>query len=100
MPTIDEIQTQVRDLEGKALDYVQSVQAPVTEYVGKATAALADRLPADRPELLVQVIDLVVRQAEFAKKAVDAQGDFTKAVIDAAVKPFAPAKKKAAVKAA
>jgi hypothetical protein len=100
MPTIDDIQTQVHELEGKALDYVQSVQAPVTEYVGKATAALAERLPADRPELLTQVIDLVVRQAEFAKQAVDAQGTFTKAVIDAAVKPFAPAKKKAAVKAA
>ena len=100
MPTIDEFQTQVHELEGKALDYVKSVQAPVTEYVGKATAALAERLPADRPELLTQVIDLVVRQAEFAKQFIDARAGLTKGVIDAAVKPFVPAKKKAAVKAA
>jgi hypothetical protein len=100
MQTISDLQTQVHELEGKALDYVKTVQAPVVEYVGKATDALAERLPADRPELLVQVLDVVVRQADFAKQAIDAQAAFTKAVIAAAVKPFVPVKKKAAVKAA
>jgi hypothetical protein len=100
MPTIDEIQTQVHDLEAKVIDYVRSAQAPVTEYVGKATGAVAERIPADRPELVTQLIDVVVRQADFAKQLIDARAGLSKAVIDAAVKPFAPAKKKPAVKAA
>jgi hypothetical protein len=92
MPTIDEIQT-------KTLDYVQAVQAPVVEYVGKAAGALADALPADRPELLTTVIGGVADQAAFAKTVLDAEAAFAKAVIDAAVKPFVPAKKRT-VKAA
>lgn len=100
MPTIDEIQTQVHELQGKALDYVKSAQAPVVEYVGKAAGTVADTLPADRPELLVTVIDSVAFQAGFAKQVLDTEVAFAKAVIDAAVKPFTPAKKKTAVKAA
>ena len=101
MTTLSDLQSQVHELEGKAIDYVASLQAPAAEYVGKATAGLAERLPADRPELLTQVLDVVVRQADFAKQAVDAGAGLTKAVIDAAVKPFVPAKaKKPAVKAA
>ena len=99
MPTIDEIQTQMQDLQGKALDYVKSAQAPVVEYVGKAAGSVADRLPQDKPELLVRGIDAVTFQAGFAKKVLDSGAAFAKAVIDAAVKPFAPAKKRT-VKAA
>ena len=99
MPTIDEIQTQVHELQAKALDYVTTLQAPVVEYVGKASGTVADVLPEDRPELLVRGIDAAVFQARFATKAIDAGTVFAKAVIDAAVKPFAPAKKRT-VKAA
>ena len=99
MPTIEEIQSQVHDLQGKALDYVKSVQAPVVEYVSKAAGTVADAIPADRPELLVKGIDAALFQAGFAKKVIDAEAAFVKAVIDAAVKPFAPAKKRT-VKAA
>ena len=99
MPTIDEIQTQVHELQAKALDYVTTFKAPAVEYVSKASGVLAERLPADRPELVVRGIDAAVFQAGFAKKAIDAGTDLAKAVIDAAVKPFAPAKKRT-VKAA
>lgn len=100
MPTIDEIQTQVHDFQGKALEAVKSVQDQGVEYVAKAAATLADALPSERPELLVTVIDAVTHQAGFAKQVLDTEVAFAKAVIDATVKPFAPAKKKAAVKAA
>lgn len=96
MPTIDEIQTQVHELQGKALDYVKSAQAPVVEYVGKASGTVADALPQDKPEALVRGIDAVSFQANFAKQVLDAEVAFAKAVIDAAVKPFAPAKKRPA----
>ena len=101
MPTIEEIQSQVVELEGKALETVKSVQAPVLEYVGKAADTLATRLPEDRPEAVVRGIDLLTSQVNFAKQIIDTRAAFTKAVLDAVVKPFAPAKKKAAaVKAA
>ena len=101
MTTLSDLQSQVHELEGKAIDYVASLQAPAAEYVGKATETLAERLPADRPELLAQVIDIVVRQADFAKQAVHATAGIATAVLDAAVKPFVPAKaKKVAAKAA
>jgi hypothetical protein len=99
MPTIDELQTQVRDFEAKALDYMTTVQQPVVEYVHKAAAYVADTLPAERPEALVGVIDAAAFQAGFAKKVIDAQAVFAKKMIDAAVKPFTPAKKRT-VKAA
>ena len=99
MPTIDEIQTQVRDIQAKALDYVTTVQQPVVEYVTKAAAYVADTLPAERPEALVRGIDAAAFQATFAKKVIDSQAVFAKKVIDAAVKPFTPAKKRT-VKAA
>lgn len=99
MPTIDEIQTQVRDFQAKALDYVTTVQQPVVEYVNKAAAYVADALPTERPEALVIGIDAAAFQATFAKKVIDSQAVFAKKVIDAAVKPFTPAKKRT-VKAA
>lgn len=99
MPTIDELQTQVRDMEAKALDYVKTVQEPVVEYVHKVATYVADALPTERPEALVVGIDAAAHQAAFAKKVIDAQAVFAKKVIDAAVKPFTPAKKRA-VKAA
>lgn len=100
MPTIDELQNQVHDLQAKALDYVKSVQAPVVEYVGKAADTVADRLPEDKPELLTRGLDAVAFQAGFAKTVLDTEVAFAKQLIDAVAKPFAPAKKKAAVKAA
>lgn len=99
MPTIDELQTQVRDLQAKALDYVKTAQEPVVEYVRKAATYVADALPAERPEPVVRGIDAAAHQAAFAKKVIDAQAAFAKKVIDAAVKPFTPAKKRT-VKAA
>ena len=99
MPNIDEIQTQVRDFQAKALDYVKTVQEPVVEYVNKAAVYVADALPAERPELLVRGIDTAAFQAGFAKKVIDAQAVFAKKILDAAVKPFTPAKKRT-VKAA
>jgi hypothetical protein len=99
MPTIDDFQTQVHELQAKALDYVTTIQTPVVDYVRKASGTVADALPQDRPELLVRGIDAAVFQAGFAKKVLDAETTFAKAVIDAAVKPFAPAKKRT-VKAA
>lgn len=101
MPTIDEIQTQVHELQSKALDYVKSVQAPVVEYVGKAADTAAGVLPEDKPELLVRGLDAVAFQAGFAKTVLDTEVSFAKQLIDAVAKPFTPAKKKtAAVKAA
>jgi len=89
MPTIEEIQTQVQELPAVAVEYVKTAQSAVVEYVAKAADALADRIPADAPEALSIAINGVVYEANFVKS-----------VIDAAVKPFTPAKKKAAVKAA
>src|SRR5919109_471867 len=100
MPTIDEIQTQVQELQTKALDYVKSAQTPVIEYVGKAADTAAGVLPEDKPELLVRGLDVVAFQANFAKTVLDTEVAFAKSIIDAVAKPFAPAKKKAAVKAA
>lgn len=100
MPTIDEIQNQVHELQGKALDYVKSVQAPVVTYVGKAADTAAGVLPEDKPELLARGLDAVAFQAGFAKKVLDTEVAFAKQLIDAVAKPFTPAKKKAAVKAA
>ncbi|HET7718436.1 MAG TPA: hypothetical protein VFK43_00625 [Acidimicrobiales bacterium] len=99
MTTLSDLQTQVHELEGKALDYVKSAQAPVVEYVAKAATTLADVLPADKPELLVAALNGVTFQAGFAKQVLDTEVAFAKAVIDAAVKPFAPKKAKT-VKAA
>ena len=99
MPTIDEIQTQVYELQGKALDFVKSAQAPVVEYVAKAAGTVADALPEDKPEALVRGIDVVAFQAGFVKNVLDTEVAFAKSVIDAAVKPFTPAKKRT-VKAA
>ena len=100
MPTIDEIQSQVHELQGKALDYVKSVQAPVIEYVGKAADTAAGVLPDEKPELLVRGLDAVAFQAGFAKTVLDTEVAFAKSLIDAVAKPFTPAKKRAAVKAA
>jgi hypothetical protein len=99
MSTIDDLQSQVHDLQTKALDYVKSVQPTAVDYVAKASRAVADALPTDRPELVSKGIDGALFQAAFAKKVIDAETAFAKAVIDAAVKPFAPAKKRT-VKAA
>jgi hypothetical protein len=100
MPTIEEIQTQIHDLQSQALDYVKSAQAPVVEYVGKAAGTVAEVLPEDKPELLVRGLDAVTFQANFAKTVLDTEVAFAKSLIDAVAKPFTPAKKRAAVKAA
>jgi hypothetical protein len=91
---------QVEDLQAKALAYVGDAEAPAVEYVTKAAAYVAGRLPHDRPEQLTGAIDTVLGQVDFAKKALDAQVDFVKAVLDAAAKPFKPARRPTATKAA
>ena len=105
MPTIEEIQTQVtaqvEELQGKALELVKSVQAPVVVYVGKAATAVAELLPEERPEALANAIEAF--NGSFAKTVLDTEVAFAKDVIDAVVQPFAPkapAKKAPAVKAA
>jgi hypothetical protein len=95
---IDQIQTQIHELQDKALGYVKDVQAPVAEYVAKAAETVAARLPEDRPEALVAGLGF---QVDFAKKVLDTQVAFAKSVIDAATKPLLPTPvKKSAVKAA
>jgi hypothetical protein len=93
MPTIEDIQTQVRDYQAKALEYVKSIETTVVEYVGKAAGAVADRVPAEQP-LVAQFVDNATFQAGFAKKVLDSQNAFAKKLIDASVKPFAPARKR------
>jgi hypothetical protein len=95
---IDSIQSQVHELQDKALAYVQDVQGPVVEYVSKAAETVASRLPEDRPEALVNALGF---QVTFAKKVLDTQVSFAKSVIDAATKPVLPTPvKKSTVKAA
>lgn len=91
-PTTAEITDQVAELEGKALSLLKDAQAPVTEYVAKLAEAVAGRLPEHRPELLTQGIDVVVGQVDFAKKLLDTEVAFVKALLDAAVKPVRPAR--------
>jgi hypothetical protein len=90
VPTIDEIQDQVHDLQTKAIELVKTYQAPAVDYVGKAAETVAERLPADKPELLVKGLDALTTQAAFVKDLLDTEVAFAKAVIDAAVTPFAP----------
>lgn len=100
MPTIDieQYQTQIHELQDKALATVKDVQAPVVGYVAKAAEAVAARLPEDRPEALVSGLRF---QAGFAKQVLDTQVAFAKSVIDAVTKPVLPAPaKKTTVKAA
>ena len=96
MPSIAEIDTQIHDLQTQALEAVKNAQAPVVDYVAKAADAVAGVLPEDKPELLVNAIAF---QTSFAKRVLDTEVAFAKAVIDAVAKPFVPAKKRA-VKAA
>jgi hypothetical protein len=98
-PTIDieKLQTQVHELQEKALAYVKDVQGPVVDYVGKASETVASRLPEDRPAALVSGLRF---QVDFAKKALDTQVAFAKSVIDAVAKPVLPAPAKRTVKAA
>ena len=100
MPAFDiaQIQTQVHELQDKALAYVKDAQAPVAGYVAQAAEAVAARLPEERPEALVNGLGF---QVDFAKKVLDTQVAFAKSVIDAATKPVLPKPvKKAPVKAA
>ena len=100
MPTIDieQYQTQIHELQDKALATVKDVQAPVVDYVAKAAEAVAARLPEDRPEALVSGLRF---QVAFTKQVLDTQVAFAKSVIDAVTKPVLPAPaKKTTVKAA
>ena len=99
MPTIEEVQTQARDYQTKALDVVVELQDTVVEYVEKAVSSLTERLPEDRPEVVGQILEGVGYQAGFAKQVLDSQNAFMQKLIDASVKPLAPAKKRS-VKAA
>jgi hypothetical protein len=95
---IDSIQSQVHELQTKALTYVKDVQGPVVEYVSKAAETVAARLPEERPDALVAGLGF---QVDFAKKVLDTQVAFAKSVIDAATKPLLPTPvKKSSVKAA
>ena len=100
MPSTEEITEQVAELEGKALSFVKEYQSKAVEYVGKASETLAARLPEDRPAPVARGIDALVSQVEFAKKVLDTQHDFVKAVLDALVAPVKPAPAKKTVKAA
>ncbi len=100
MPTIDEIQSQVHELQGEGPRLREVGPGPVVEYVGKAADTAAGVLPDEKPELLVRGLDAVAFQAGFAKTVLDTEVAFAKSLIDAVTKPFTPAKNAPAVKAA
>jgi hypothetical protein len=89
MPTIEDIQTQVQDVQAKVIELLETAQASVVEYVGKASSAIAEHLPEDRPEALAKGLEAF--DGSFAKQVLDLQVEFVKAVRAAAVEPFAPA---------
>ena len=74
MPTIEEIQTQVHDLRARPSTSSIGRRPPSSSTSARPPSAVADRLPEDRPELLVSGLDTVDRQIDFAKQVLDAAG--------------------------
>jgi F420-0:gamma-glutamyl ligase len=93
MPSTTEIVEQVEELEAKALNFLTDTQAAVVDYVAKAADTLAERLPEERPAALVDGFGILTGQVDFAKKVLDANSTFAKALLDAAVKPVRPVRK-------
>jgi hypothetical protein len=81
--------------EDQVLDYVKSGQDTVIDYVKKAVEVVDRYLPEDRPELaflagVPKPIEIIDTQHAFAKKVLDNQRDFAKALL-VAVTPLLPA---------
>ena len=93
----------ITSYEDQILETVSSAQAPAVEYVAKAVEAIEEYLPENRPAL--PIAELVDSQFKFAKKALDTQHSFVKAIVGALApvfndKPAAKKATKATVKAA
>ncbi|MDX6232470.1 MAG: hypothetical protein QOH68_1454 [Nocardioidaceae bacterium] len=89
--------------EDQLLETLSSAQAPAVEYVSKAVDAIEEYLPESRPAL--PVAELVDSQFKFAKKALDTQHKFVKAIVGALApvfndKPVAKKATRSTVKAA
>jgi hypothetical protein len=82
--------------EDQILETLSSVREPAVEYVTKAVEAIEEYLPESRPAL--PVAELVDSQFKFAKKALDTQHGFVKALVGALAPVFndKPVAKKAA----
>jgi hypothetical protein len=93
----------ITSYEDQILETLSSAQAPAVEYVSKAVDAIEEYLPESRPSLPIS--KLVDSQYKFAKKALDTQHDFVKAIVGALApvfndKPVAKKATKSTVKAA
>jgi hypothetical protein len=103
MPTVLDT---ITDVEDRVADYVATVQDPVVEAVRKVADYVAGVLPDTRPTLpfadqLPTATELVESQFAFARRMLELQHGFTKAVVAAAAPAFGPvAKPKAAAKKA
>src|SRR5687767_8471224 len=92
MSTILETITSVED---QGLEYIKQAQEQVIDVI-KRGVEVADRyVPEDKPELAFlanapKPAELIDSQFAFARKLLDSQRDFTKAVL-AAVTPLLPA---------
>jgi hypothetical protein len=95
MPS-NQITSTLTDIQTKVLDAIDTVQAPVVDYVKQAAEKLDEVLPENRPSLPEQVpapAELVDFGFGFAQKLLEDQRDFIKALFEAAAPLYgAPAK--------
>jgi hypothetical protein len=92
----------ITEYEGKVLELLDNVQAPVVDIVKQAAATIDGVLPDTRYELPEQVpaaSELVDLAFDFAQKLLADQRDFVAALLDAA-SPLLPAHAKPAPKVA
>jgi hypothetical protein len=85
----------ITSTEDQVLEYVKAGQETVVDYVKKAVEVVDRYLPEDRPELgfladAPKPAELIDTQFAFAKKVLENQRDFAKAVLTA-VTPLLPA---------
>ena len=92
----------ITEYEGKVLELLDSVQAPVVDIVKQAVESIDGVLPDTRYELPAQVpaaSELVDLAFDFAQKLLTDQREFVAALLDAA-SPLLPAHAKPAPKPA
>ena len=93
----------ITEYEGKVLELIDSVQAPVVDIVKQAAERIDGVLPDTRYELPEQVPaanELVELAFDFAQKLLADQREFVTALLDAAGPLLPSHPKKAAVKVA
>ena len=72
----------VVDYENKFVDFVKSVQEPVTDTVKKIVEFADDRLPEiSYPSQLATPLEVLETQLTFARKLVEANGQLAKSVL-------------------